>query len=272
MRKRQTPLVGDGQGVMSFVHLDDAAAATVLALDHDGPAIYNIVDDEPAPMSDWLPVLAQAVGAKPPRHFPTWIARVIAGPGLTMLTEARGSSNAKASRELGWQPRYPSWREGFAAAYGEHPSTVSRSDPGARYEPWCPEARTGGSMGPRFRGSYRIVAEGLSTPRMSGVPVSPPDRGNATITSPDLLGKACKNHHLAYDYRFARWSVAVVAQTSLPLFAYARFLTSSRTGSGCHERLLRAPGSLPRKPVHWLRARKVEHIGELGEVHKFSHG
>jgi nucleoside-diphosphate-sugar epimerase len=127
VRKRQTPLVGDGHGVMSFVHLDDAAAATVLALDHDGPAIYNIVDDEPAPMRDWVPVLALAVRAKPPRHFPTWTARLIAGPGLTMLTEARGSSNAKARHELGWQPRYPTWREGFAAAYGEHPDAAGRS-------------------------------------------------------------------------------------------------------------------------------------------------
>jgi nucleoside-diphosphate-sugar epimerase len=126
VRKRQAPLVGNGQGAMSFVHLDDAAAATVLALSRDGPAIYNIVDNDPAPMREWLPVLAQAVGAKPPRHVPTWLARVIAGPGLTMLTDARGSSNAKAVRELGWQPRYPSWREGFAAAYGEHPSTASR--------------------------------------------------------------------------------------------------------------------------------------------------
>ncbi len=126
VRKRRAPLVGNGQGAMSFVHLDDAAAATVLALSRDGPAIYNIVDNDPAPMREWLPVLAQAVGAKPPRHVPTWLARVIAGPGLTMLTDARGSSNAKAVRELGWQPRYPSWREGFAAAYGEHPSTASR--------------------------------------------------------------------------------------------------------------------------------------------------
>lgn len=127
IRKRQTPLVGDGRGVMSFVHLEDAAAATVLALEHHGPAIYNIVDNEPAPMRDWLPVLAQAVGAKPPRHFPTWIARLVAGPGLTMVTDARGSSNAKAGRELGWEPGYPSWREGFAAAYGEHSSTAGRS-------------------------------------------------------------------------------------------------------------------------------------------------
>jgi nucleoside-diphosphate-sugar epimerase len=126
VRKRQTPLVGDGRGVMSFVHLDDAAAATVLALDHDGPAIYNIVDDEPAPMRDWLPVLSHVVGAKPPHRVPTRLARLIAGPGLTMLTEARGSSNNKAVRELGWHPRYPSWREGFATAYGEHPSTTSR--------------------------------------------------------------------------------------------------------------------------------------------------
>ena len=127
VRKRQTPLIGDGQGFMSFVHLDDAAAAAVLALDHDGPAIYNIVDDEPAPTSDWLPVLAHALGAKPPRHFPTWIARLIAGPGLTMLTEARGSSNAKARHELHWQPRYPSWRDGFAAAYGQQPSGPGRT-------------------------------------------------------------------------------------------------------------------------------------------------
>ncbi len=126
VRKRQTPLVGHAQGVMSFVHLDDAAAATVLALAHDGPAIYNIVDDEPAPMCEWLPVLARAVNARTPRHVPKWVARLIAGPGLTMLTEARGSSNVKATGELGWQPRYPSWREGFAAAYGGHASTASR--------------------------------------------------------------------------------------------------------------------------------------------------
>jgi nucleoside-diphosphate-sugar epimerase len=126
VRKRQAPVVGDGQGVMSFVHLDDAAAATVLALAHDGPAIYNIVDDEPAPMRDWLPALARAVSAKAPRHVPKWIARLIAGQGLAMLTEARGSSNAKARQELGWEPRYPSWREGFAAAYGDLPSTVNR--------------------------------------------------------------------------------------------------------------------------------------------------
>jgi nucleoside-diphosphate-sugar epimerase len=125
VRKRQAPVVGDGHGVMSFVHLEDAAAATVLALDHDeGPAIYNIVDDEPAPMRDWLPVLAKALGAKPPRHFPTRIARLIAGPGLTMMTEARGASNAKAKRELGWQPRYPTWRQGFVAAYQDNSSSL----------------------------------------------------------------------------------------------------------------------------------------------------
>jgi nucleoside-diphosphate-sugar epimerase len=119
VRKRQTPLVGDGAGVMSFVHLDDAAEATVLALDHEGPAIYSIVDDEPAPMRDWLPVLAGVVGARPPRHVPVWLARLIAGDGLAMITEARGSSNTRAKRELGWAPRYSSWRQGFAAAYGK---------------------------------------------------------------------------------------------------------------------------------------------------------
>jgi nucleoside-diphosphate-sugar epimerase len=117
VRKRLYPVIGDGGGVFSFIHLDDAAAATVLALDHDGPAIYNIVDDEPAPAREWLPVLAQALGAKPPRHMPAWLARLVMGGGLDMMTGARGASNAKAKSELGWTLRYPSWREGFAAVY-----------------------------------------------------------------------------------------------------------------------------------------------------------
>jgi 2-alkyl-3-oxoalkanoate reductase len=118
VRKRQFPIVGSGEGVSSFIHLDDAAAATVLALEHDGPAIYNIVDDEPAPVREWLPVLANALGAKPPRHFPIWLARLFAGdPGVMLGTEARGASNAKAKRELGWTPRYPSWRQGFVEVY-----------------------------------------------------------------------------------------------------------------------------------------------------------
>jgi nucleoside-diphosphate-sugar epimerase len=118
VRKRQFPIVGDGGGVSSFVHLDDAAAATVLALEHDGPAIYNIVDDEPAPVRDWLPVLAESLDAEPPRRFPVWLARLIAGDaGVMMGTTARGASNEKAKRELGWTLRYPSWRQGFAAVY-----------------------------------------------------------------------------------------------------------------------------------------------------------
>ncbi len=118
VRKRQFPIVGDGGGIWSWIHLDDAAAATVLALEHDGPAIYNIVDDEPAAVREWLPVLAQAIGAKPPRRFPTWLARLLAGEAVTVMsTEARGASNAKAKRELAWTPRYPSWRSGFPAAY-----------------------------------------------------------------------------------------------------------------------------------------------------------
>jgi len=118
VRKRQFPLIGDGGGMMSFIHLEDAAAATVLALDAEGPAIYNITDDEPAAMRDWLPALAAALGAKPPYHVPGWVGRLFMGKTLTMMTEARGASNAKATKELGWTLRYPSWRTGFPAAYG----------------------------------------------------------------------------------------------------------------------------------------------------------
>jgi len=117
VRKRQFPIVGDGGGVMSFIHLDDAAAATVLALENGRPGVYNITDDEPAPVREWLPVLAEALGAGPPRRVPSWLARLIMGGVMVMMTEARGASNAKARRELGWTPRYPSWRQGFAAAY-----------------------------------------------------------------------------------------------------------------------------------------------------------
>ncbi len=118
VRKRQYPLVGDGAGISSFIHLDDAAAATVLALEHDGPGIFNIVDDDPAPAREWLPVLAEALGAKPPRRVPRWVARLVAGDAAVVMgTEARGVSNAKAKRELGWQLRHPTWRTGFRAAY-----------------------------------------------------------------------------------------------------------------------------------------------------------
>jgi nucleoside-diphosphate-sugar epimerase len=116
--KRQFPIIGDGGGLSSWIHLDDAASATVLALEHDGPAIYNVVDDDPAPVREWLPVLAQALGAKPPRRVPVWLARLAAGEAAVVMgTTARGASNAKAKRELGWAPRYPSWRYGFWEAY-----------------------------------------------------------------------------------------------------------------------------------------------------------
>jgi 2-alkyl-3-oxoalkanoate reductase len=118
VRKRLYPIIGNGGGITSWIHLEDAAAATVLALEHDGPAIYNIVDDEPAPVREWLPVFAQALDAKPPRHFPIWLARLFAGEAAVVMgTDARGAANAKAKRELGWTPRYPSWREGFPAVY-----------------------------------------------------------------------------------------------------------------------------------------------------------
>jgi nucleoside-diphosphate-sugar epimerase len=118
VRKRRFPIVGDGGGVWSYIHLDDAAAATVLALERGAPGVYNIVDDEPAPVREWLPALAAAIGAKPPRRIPRWLARVVAGEaGVVLMTEIRGASNAKAKQELGWTLRYPSWRQGFVDAY-----------------------------------------------------------------------------------------------------------------------------------------------------------
>jgi nucleoside-diphosphate-sugar epimerase len=127
VRKRQFPIVGDGGGILSFIHLDDAAAATVLGLEHEGPAIYNVADDEPAPVREWLPVLAQVLGAKPPRRFPIGLARLFAGEApVVLITEARGASNARAKRELGWTLRYPSWRQGFAAVYATRAASTSK--------------------------------------------------------------------------------------------------------------------------------------------------
>jgi nucleoside-diphosphate-sugar epimerase len=121
VRKRQFPIVGNGRGVTSFVHLEDAASATVLALESGNVGIYNVVDDDPAPMREWLPALADALGAGPPRHIPRWLARLLAGEMVVRMgTESRGASNAKAKRELGWTLRYPSWREGFIAAYASN--------------------------------------------------------------------------------------------------------------------------------------------------------
>jgi nucleoside-diphosphate-sugar epimerase len=114
VRKRKLPVVGDGAGVWSFCHIDDAASAAVTAMERAIPGIFNIVDDEPAPVAVWLPELARILGAKPPMHVPVWLARFMIGdPGVLMMTKALGASNAKAKQVLGWTPRYASWREGF---------------------------------------------------------------------------------------------------------------------------------------------------------------
>jgi len=119
IRKRRIPIVGDGAGIWSFIHIQDVAQATVAAVSHGAPGIYNIVDDEPAAVSTWLPFLADTVGAKPPWRVPVWLARLVIGEGgVSMMTKVRGGSNAKAKRELGWQPIYPSWRRGFVEGLG----------------------------------------------------------------------------------------------------------------------------------------------------------
>jgi nucleoside-diphosphate-sugar epimerase len=115
IRQRKFPLVGSGAGMWSFIHIEDAATATVAAIEHGERGIYNVVDDEPAPVSAWLPVAAETLGAKPPRRLPRWLGRIAAGEAaVVMMTEVRGASNKKAKRELGWTPHYSSWRQGFA--------------------------------------------------------------------------------------------------------------------------------------------------------------
>ena len=117
VRRRKFPLVGDGGGVWSFIHVADAAEATVAAIEHGSPGVYNVVDDDPAPVAEWLPALAQELGAKKPMRVPRFIGRLFAGQaGVVMMTELRGASNAKAKRELAWRPAHTSWRQGFVAA------------------------------------------------------------------------------------------------------------------------------------------------------------
>jgi 2-alkyl-3-oxoalkanoate reductase len=119
VRRRRFPIVGSGEGVWSFIHLLDAAEATALAVERGAPGVYNVTDDEPAAVRDWLPVFADAIGAPPPRHVPPWLGRLFGGElGVTMMTELRGASNEKAKRELGWKLRYPSWSQGFRDGLG----------------------------------------------------------------------------------------------------------------------------------------------------------
>jgi nucleoside-diphosphate-sugar epimerase len=120
VRKRQLPVIGRGTGVWSFIEITDAAAATLAAVGQGAPGVYNVVDDDPAPVAEWLPYLAEVAGAKPPLHVPAWLGRLLAGEfAAAQMTSARGSSNEKARKELGWEPRYASWREGFRAWVSE---------------------------------------------------------------------------------------------------------------------------------------------------------
>jgi nucleoside-diphosphate-sugar epimerase len=128
IRKRRFPIIGDGGGIWSFVHIEDAAGATVAAVDNGGPGIYNVVDDEPAPVREWLPFLAEQVGAKKPMRIPRFVVRLLAGEApVLLMTEARGGSNAKAKSELGWQPRWSTWRAGFAKGLGDTGVTEPRT-------------------------------------------------------------------------------------------------------------------------------------------------
>ena len=163
LKRRRLPIVGSGAGIWSFLHVDDAATATALALQRGEPGIYNIVDDEPAQVATWLPALAQAVGAPPPRRIPAWIARYFIGEtGVAMMTEVRGGSNARAKLELGWRPLYESWRTGFNArsqracergTTAEAPCTPASS--GARGLPRFDPSRVRSPASPGSRGRVR---------------------------------------------------------------------------------------------------------------------
>src|SRR5204863_5020982 len=119
IRKRRFPIIGDGGGVFSHIHVEDAAAATAVAVESGRSGVYYVVDDDPAPVREWLPVLASALDAKPPRRIPRWLGRLLAGETATlMMTDVRGASNEKAKRELGWKLAYASWRQGFAQGLG----------------------------------------------------------------------------------------------------------------------------------------------------------
>ena len=141
VRDRKWPIVGDGEGVWSWLHVDDMAAATVAAVERAAPGVYNVVDDEPAEVADWLPYLAHAVGAKPPRHVPEWLGRLAVGRvGVQWMTESRGASNRKAKTELGWRLRYPSWRQGFVDGLDAAPLDAALLEqligPARRSVPW----------------------------------------------------------------------------------------------------------------------------------------
>ena len=125
VRQRRVPVVGGGTGVWSFIHIDDAASATAAAVDRGAPGVYNITDDEPTLVSEWLPELAHVSGAKPPLRLPAWLARFVIGKhGVMMMTDVRGASNRKAKRELGWQPKWASWRAGFRSGLSDGPPTT----------------------------------------------------------------------------------------------------------------------------------------------------
>jgi 2-alkyl-3-oxoalkanoate reductase len=130
IQKRRVPIIGNGAGIWSLVHIEDAASATAAALERGAPGVYNVVDDDPVPVGELMPELARLIGAKPPRHLPRWVGRIAGGEaGVLMMTEIRGASNEKAKRELGWEPRYPSWRLGFREGLEQSEAQPAESAP-----------------------------------------------------------------------------------------------------------------------------------------------
>ena len=164
VRKRQVPVIGGGTGIWSFLHVQDAARAAVAAIGDVPPGVYNVTDDEPAPVSQWLPALAAAVGARPPLRLPSWIGRLAAGEAaFAMMTSIRGASNAKAKRDLGWEPTWPTWRDGFARGlHAVAPASTAGGSGGS-----SPRASTAGGSGGSSPRASTAGGSGGSSPRAS---------------------------------------------------------------------------------------------------------
>ena len=236
VRKRQFPVMGRGQGEWPFIHIDDAASATVAAVERGGPGVYNVVDDDPAPLREWLPVYAKAIGARAPRRVPAWLARLFAGAMVARMASAvRGASNAKARAELGWQPAIPSWREGFTTALDGAPSGLRGQTP----QSGSATTERSRAMSIRRRTSdWRMMREICIWETPMRVEISVCVRSSAKRRRRTSRSRA-ERTSIAPSSR-TRISVRCISGSSAPI-ASARLMSRSSPVGSSSERMRRAP-------------------------------